>query len=205
MRIPSANIGKRDLESDIGLDQLSDLQQPLAELASRILRAVSRCVFLRIRSFQHLHRFEHLASGTVNEIRRAGTIQSFESLGLRAGRAHGELVEAVHGDDFGCAFHDSRSLLSERHGAKRTRSAFVTRTLHGEIAIEPAILRSLHIGRAGLHVVLRVEMRSCRARTSNRMNGRENSSVIQRLEWRERRMESKESIDVDRCITFDAA
>src|SRR5450759_2088896 len=35
MRVPAADIGERDFQSHVGLDQLRDLQEPLPELRSR--------------------------------------------------------------------------------------------------------------------------------------------------------------------------
>ena len=49
VRVPAADVGERDLEPDVRLDQLRDLPQALPERRARILGAVPRQVLLRIR------------------------------------------------------------------------------------------------------------------------------------------------------------
>src|SRR5262245_49908484 len=66
MSIPSADIGKCDLKSEIRFHQLSDLQQGLAKSRSRVFRSRSWCVLLRIDTAQHFHCIE----GVLVEVRK---------------------------------------------------------------------------------------------------------------------------------------
>src|SRR5687768_8483086 len=139
------------------------------------------------------------------EIGRAGAIERFETSGLRSGNADGELLEAVHGHDVVRTFHDPRCLLSQCNGSERTDMAFVARALHGEIAVEPSVGRALDVGGCRFHVVLRIEMRASRTGTADGMHRSKEAAIVQRLERRERRMQSEESIQVDRRVARDRA
>ena len=52
VRVPTANVGKRDLEPDVRLDQLRNLAQVLAERRPRIVGVVLRDVLLRVRRLE---------------------------------------------------------------------------------------------------------------------------------------------------------
>src|SRR6266545_3280691 len=196
MRVPPADIGECDLQTDISLDELRDLQQTLAELRLRIVGAVSRHVFLRIRRFEHLHRVEHLATRAVYELRRAGAIQRLQPSGLRSRRTHAELIETVHRHRFRRALEYPRRLWRERDRAERIPRALGARSLNREVSVEPAIGSSLNVRRAGLHVVLCIEVRPRRARAPHRVNRREDAAIVKRLEGCKRWMEPEEAIEV---------
>ena len=53
-------------------------------------------------------------------------------------------------------------------------------------------------GRAGLHVVLRVEVRARRIGRADRVDDRQVLRVEERLQRRERRMQAEEAVEVDR-------
>ena len=72
----------------------------------------------------------------------------------------------------------------------------------GQRAIHPAILRGLAAGRAGLHVVLRVEVRARRVGRTDGIDDREMLLVEQRLERRERRMQAEEAVEIDGGIVL---
>src|SRR2546430_17185180 len=57
--------------------------------------------------------------------------------------------------------------------------ALVARSFDSEVAIEPAVRRSFVVGRARLHVILRVEVRARRAWAADRKSTRLNSSHSQ--------------------------
>ena len=68
MRVPAADIRKRHFESDVALDQLRDLLEMVAEGRLRILGAILGLVLQRIGGLEHLHRFEHVFAGAVNDV-----------------------------------------------------------------------------------------------------------------------------------------
>ena len=61
MCVPTGTIRERDLESDIGFDQLRNLQQRTAEPALRVVDAGRRPVLRGIGAFEHLDRVEAFA------------------------------------------------------------------------------------------------------------------------------------------------
>ena len=65
--------------------------------------------------------------------------------------------------------------------------------------IQPSCVR-LAAGRAGFHVVLRVEVRARRVGRTDRIDNRQMLLVEQRLERRERGMQSEEAVQVDRGV-----
>ena len=65
------------------------------------------------------------------------------------------------------------------------------------VAVEPAVRRPLHAGRARFHVFLRVEVAPHDARCADRMNRGEALRVPQRLERREPRVESEIAVQVE--------
>ena len=63
--------------------------------------------------------------------------------------------------------------------------------------IEPSIFGGLHAGRAGFHEVLRVEVRARRVRRSGGVHDGEMPLLPERLKRRQRRMQSKEAVEID--------
>src|SRR5205814_4235071 len=112
-----------------------------------------------------------------------------------------KFVEAVHRHCWTWAFENSWSLRRQRYGAKRSlrKIALVASSFDGEVAIEPAVGGAFVVGRAGLHVILRVEVRARRARAADGLYWRQHLPIVERLERRERRMQSEESIEIDRA------
>src|SRR5215469_11616250 len=77
--VPAAHVGEGDLEADVGLDELGDLLQAVAEAAAWILRAVLGREALRIGRPEHLHRIERLAAGAVEDVADALLVQRLEA------------------------------------------------------------------------------------------------------------------------------
>ena len=124
---------------------------------------------------------------------------------LRPVGAHGELVDAVHRDRRrgpsrmrGVCGVIATARKGESWPAAVVQLALVARALDGEIAVEPPVARALVVGRAALHVVLRVEVRARVARAADRVHRRENAVVPERLERRERRVQPEEAVEIDR-------
>src|SRR5688572_33232043 len=82
---------------------------------------------------------------------------------------------------------------------------YVARDLHGEKTIEPSVRRAIDVGRCRFHVVLRIEVRASRTGTADGMHRSKEAAIVQRHERRERRMQSEESIQVDRRVARDRA
>ena len=78
--------------------------------------------------------------------------------------------------------------------------ALVARALHGEVAIEPAVARALAVGRAGFHVVLRVEVRRVLLGLPTACTGARMPSSHSGLNGDERRMQTEEPVEVDRRV-----
>ena len=202
MGIPSSNVGERHLEPDVCLDELRDLPEPHSELRVWIARVVLRQILLRVCRLENLDRFEHLSTRGVHHISRARSVQRFQAIGRRTGGAHAELIEGVHRHRRRRSFEHPRCLLCHGDGAKGrclrvVRTSGLAGPFECEIAVEPPVARAFLVGRARFHVVLRVEVRACRARTSHRMNGRENALIPELLHGSKRRMQTEKSVEVD--------
>src|SRR5205085_3555605 len=65
------------------------------------------------------------------------------------------------------------------------------------IAVEPAVRGRLHAGRAGLHIVLRVEVAARRVGGADRVDRGETLRVPQRLEGREARVQAEIAVEID--------
>ena len=172
VRVPTVGVSERDFEPDVGADQLGDLPQRLAQARPGILGVVRGRQPAGVGSLQHANGLERLASGAVQQIVHALRIERLESLarGRRLARcAHVEAVERRERDRAGVATQGAGQGGAERDGAEgRGR-----RGLRDRRAREPAVGRGLHARRAGLHVVLRVEVRACGVGRAARVNDRE--------------------------------
>ena len=70
-------------------------------------------------------------------------------------------------------------------------------------AVEPAILRALDAGRAGLHVVLRVEVGAGRVGRARGVDDGEMALIVERLEGCERGMQAEEAIEIEHLVLRD--
>ena len=77
---PTAHFGERNLEADVGLDQLCDLSQRLAERALRVEGAMLRLVPSRVGNLHHLHGFERFTSRAVEHPIRGRLVLLLEGL-----------------------------------------------------------------------------------------------------------------------------
>src|SRR5215813_15576914 len=96
MRVPSADIGKSNLEADFSLGELRNLTERLPEWRARILGAVLRLVFCRIGHLQHLHRVEGVATGAAENPVGGRSVLGFERCRRRVATANAELTDLVH-------------------------------------------------------------------------------------------------------------
>ena len=64
-------------------------------------------------------------------------------------------------------------------------------------AVEPSIFGGLHAGSAGLHEILRIEVRAAGVGRSGGVHNRQLTLLPQRLERRERRMQPEEAIEIE--------
>ena len=78
VRIPSADVGERHLETDIRLRQLCDLLQCLPERTAWILGPVCRLVLGRIGNLQHPDGVERFAASAVQHAIGRGRVLRFE-------------------------------------------------------------------------------------------------------------------------------
>ena len=60
MSVPAGHVGERQLQPDVGLDELGDLQHRLAEPAARVVGTICRLVLARVHLLQHLDGLECL-------------------------------------------------------------------------------------------------------------------------------------------------
>src|SRR5256886_4366914 len=98
VRVPALHVGEGDLEADVGLDELGDLAQRLAERHARILGAVRRRDARGPGALEYLHRVERLAPRSVQEIANALLVERLETLSRGAVVAvpNVESVERLH-------------------------------------------------------------------------------------------------------------
>ena len=70
-------------------------------------------------------------------------------------------------------------------------------------AVEPAVVGGLQAGSARLHEILRVEVRAGGIGRSRGVHNGQVPLLPKRLEWRERRMQAKESVEIDHRLARD--
>ena len=192
VRVPAADIGERHFHADVGLDQLRDLLQAFAEAAVAIVRAIGRHVGLLLDGLHDLDRVERLFAGAMQ--RRVQRIFIHALEGGRAARiVHLKIVQAADRDGIVVAAQRARQVIAQADGAqRRCRAGFFRQR-----PIQPAVGSAFEAGRAGLHVILRVEMRARGIGRAYRVHDRQMPRVEHRLERRERRMQSEESVQID--------
>ena len=99
VRVPAANLGERDFESDIRFRELRDLLQRLTERRTRILGAVLGLIPGWIERLQHLDRAECVVSRGIQDAIGGGRIFGLERR-ADASRARGcsnvELTDLSH-------------------------------------------------------------------------------------------------------------
>ena len=100
--VPAADVGKRHLHSEIGFNQLSNLEQTIAKAAARVIDARRGLVFFRIGRAQHLHGFKGFIAAAVQHRVHGLLVHGFKGVArdLSAGsaRAHSEAAYIAHGD-----------------------------------------------------------------------------------------------------------
>src|SRR5215831_3263573 len=153
VRVPSPHVGEGDLEPNVGLDELGDLPQAVAEPTPRILRAVVGREALGIGGLEQLHRVEGLAARAVEDVVHALLVERLEAtprIDPARGRSphllfHVEVRHRPHGHRADISPEGPWKLRSHGYRAKG-RGAVDRRGL--EPAREPALRRGLHAGRA---------------------------------------------------------
>ena len=120
--IPSANVGKRNLHSQVRLDELRQLLQAVAEPAARILRARSGLVLGGIGGLQHFHRIESFLPRAVKDRVDGLLVHGFKSIRDR-GRVcipspDSEVVDVVYRHRSLRPGQDARQSWSQRNRAK---------------------------------------------------------------------------------------
>ena len=202
VRVPALHVGEGDLEADVGLDELRDLAQRLAERHARILGAVRRRDARGPGAPEHLHRVECLAPRSVQEIANALLVERLEALprGAVVAGPDVESVERLHRDRADVPLEGARKRRADRHRAERRR----LRGPRGDRAGEPAVGRALHAGRPALHVVLRVEVRARRVGRAAGVHDRERAALPERHERCEGRVKREEAVEIRRALALAA-
>ena len=154
-------------------------------------------IALRVGGVEHFERLERLLTSVVQKTVGGGRVLRLER-GLNrlalAARANAELRDPIHRQGRRPAAERSWQLLGERHRTERRRVF----NLSGlQVAVEPAIPRTLDAGRPAFHVVLRVEVRSRAVVRPAGVNDRELPSIVHRLERRQSRMKPEEAVEVE--------
>ena len=81
MGIPAAHVHERDLETEVGLDELRDLEHVLAQPAARIVGAVGGAMAGRIGLLEQLERLEALGARGAQEPGGGALVQRLERAG----------------------------------------------------------------------------------------------------------------------------
>ena len=191
MGIPASGLRERHFQPDLGLDQEGDLPQGVAQRAARIARFRRRPVAGDIEALEGLDRLEGLLGRGPQQAPGGLLVQGLESLArrlcqaLRAGHVDLERAQVGGGDRRLIAVQRPRQRAGHRHRAERRG---VVSELSGH-PIEPAVGCPLAARRAGLHVVLGIEMRAGRIRRAHRVDRGQPPVAPIRQEGRERRMQ----------------
>ena len=96
--------------------------------------------------------------------------------------AYGKRIQIAERDSRNAARESARHIGSEGNGAKGCVRAAAARVLGLESAIEPAILCALETGRAGIHVVLCVDVGAGHIGRADSVDYREMASIEERFE-----------------------
>ena len=104
-----------------------------------------------------------------------------------------KLFEVLHRDSAVRAAQGARQGRPKADGAHRRDFARHLR----QRAIQPAVGGGLQAGRAGLHVILRIEVRARGIGRAGGVHDREMLLIPQRLQRRERRMQPEEAVEID--------
>ena len=156
--VPAADVGKSDLHAEIGFDQLRELLQAVAETALGIVGVGCGRVLRCVGSFQRLDRVESFRAGSMQHGVDGVIVLGFEC--VRHGRGVGifsadrKIVQIVDRDRRLFARENARQRRAERDGAEGRVIGW--KIMQG--AVQPAIVGDLEAGRAGFHIVLRIEM-----------------------------------------------
>ena len=198
VRVPAGAVEEGDLHADVRLDELSDLQEAPSQAAARVVGSVRGLVLRRIRLLQLLHRVEPLLRRRGEESGRRALVQRLERAGEAIARRllwdpQSERLEVVDGEGRGRAREDARQLRPESDGAERRVGVFL---VVPAVAVEPSVGGGLQPRRAGLHVVLRVEVAAGRVGRAHGVHGGERFVVPQRLQRRERGVEAEVAIQI---------
>ena len=202
VRVPAAEFGERDLESEVRLDQLRDLLHRFAERRARILGAVGRHVAAGIGALRASSRRRTLpcrwARAACRRPRRTAPRTSTPSCLLAAPArtpnwlswpiaSAGSLPWSVRGS---C-------------GASATARNGVAFSCSLRAGSGSASRRAcLHARRAALHVVLRVEVRPRLVVRAARVHDRELAALEQRRERRHPRIQPEEAVEIDRAFVL---
>src|SRR5207248_5248064 len=131
------------LQPNIGLGQLRNLFQRLAERAPRIVGAVLRLVSRWVRDLQHLYRVERLAAGAVQNAVGGGGVLGLERRPdrvARLARTDPELAQLAHGERRSRSLQHARELLRQGYSTEGCRCLEMP---HLQIAVQPTVRRAL--------------------------------------------------------------
>jgi len=201
---PSATLGKRHLEPHIHLDELRNLHQSPAKGAGGIGRAVGRLILGRIRLLQHGNGFEGFPSRAVQHVAHGALVKTLEAGGsVRAGLgsrqtgsgSHTKGLEIGDGERVMVALQASRNCGRHGYRAKRGDLRGVLRTCQ-EGAVQPTARHGFAVEDARFHEILCVKVGSRDIVRTTGLNDRQVTGLVNRQEWRQRRMQPEEPIQV---------
>ncbi len=199
MGVPAADVGEGGLDAEVGLHELRDLLEVVAEGRVGVDDAGGGLIVRRVGGLEHADGLEGLLPGAVENGIGAGVVHGLE--GVRHGRgrgalaADGEVGEVADGDGGELALEGARNLCAEGDGAEG-RGQLSVESFGLEGAVEPAILRGLDAGRAAFHVVLRVEVRAGGVGRAGGVDDGEVAPIVERLEGCHGRVEAEEAVEV---------
>ena len=205
MRVPSADVGECGLDAEVGLEQLGDLPQAVAEFGvgdnrrrarACIARGWRRAASLRLQmSLRRLcERFGRRCRHTWLQTRRQRAKRRL------AAASDGEAVEVVERDGGDFSGKGAGDFGAEGEGAEGGVLLATAQVFGLQGAVEPAVLGAFDAGSAGLHVVLRVEVGARHVGRSGGVDDGEMALIVERLEGRERGMEAEESVEVEHLV-----
>ena len=166
-------------------------------MASADRRRCRRAGPLRLDAPQCPHRVEGLASRLPEYLIGSCGVLRFEGVARACAARHAHARDARHRECRRVALQHAGQLGRQRDGAHGPR-VFGIVPLRDD-AIQPSVRCALHAGRAGLHVVLGVEMRPRGIGRSTRMDHCELAPRVQGVQRRQARMQAEVAIEVERA------
>src|SRR5579863_4547230 len=197
--VPSTDIGECYLHAEIRFDELSELAQAVAKPSPGIIGAGRGFVLRWIRRPEHVHGVKSLRPGAVKYrierviVHRLERVRDRRSLRIQS--SDREVVDVIHCDSRFKSTQDAGDGGTHRDGLE---GRFLRRMRKvAQRAVEPSIFCGFYSRSAGLHKILRIEVRTAGVGRSGSVHNCKLTLIPKWLERRQGRMQPEESVEIE--------